>query len=168
MARYVDLDQLGSWYCNPDVFPEGNKLYAYWWDQVIRLLEKAPSCDIRNHEKRKTVCIRKMTSDCNVAKVRRSTMKIYKNPWASHECYFVKCGPARSYRNEASKSGGYDIILTEKGWVIRKAEYYNMTIKEMPLICESRETLQSLIAKTVLDHALNCIDGAKMLTEEVD
>lgn len=34
-------------------------------------------------------------------------MKVYKNPFVSRECYFVKTGKGHSYKMEASKSKGY-------------------------------------------------------------
>lgn len=93
-------------------------------------------------------------------------MKIYKNPWASHECYFVKSGTAKSYKNEASKSCGYDIVLLENGWCVHKSEYYNKTINEMPFVCSSNTSLRSIIEKAILNEVLSMVEGAKMLMEE--
>lgn len=93
-------------------------------------------------------------------------MKIYKNPWTSHERYFVKSGATKSYKNEASKSRGYDIILLENGWRIHKSEYDNKTINEMPFVCSSNTSLKSIIEKAILNKVLSMIEGAKMLMEE--
>lgn len=84
-------------------------------------------------------------------------MKIYKNPWVTRESYFVKTGAAKSAKMEAAKSAGYSIDFWGGRWNVRKAEYYNRSLAEMPVIAESRASIQAVIDKAVLDTVLGCV-----------
>lgn len=55
-------------------------------------------------------------------------MKVYKNPFVSYPCYFVKTGAGWSARGEASKSKGYDVELHNGKWTCRDGCYYNTCI----------------------------------------
>ena len=78
-------------------------------------------------------------------------MKIYKNIWTSRRNYFIPIGPERSMEMEAAKTGGYAIEEWQGKWKIRKAQYYNHTLSEMPIVGEVRkETLQNAVIDYVL------------------
>ncbi len=89
-------------------------------------------------------------------------MKIYQNPWVSRESYFVKTGAAKSAKMEAAKSSGYSIEFWEGKWVVRRAVYYDLGLRDMPVICENRCSLQSCIDKAILDTVLGFVEEAKM------
>lgn len=93
-------------------------------------------------------------------------MKIYKNPWVSRECYFVKTGAAKSAKNEASKSNGYAIDYWDGKWKVRKAEFYNISLADMPVIVENKVSIQAAIEKAILDTVLGFVEAAKMDLEE--
>lgn len=93
-------------------------------------------------------------------------MKIYKNPWVSRECYFVKTGAAKSAKNEASKSKGYEIDYWDGKWKVRKAEFYNISLADMPVIVENKVSIQAAIEKAILDTVLGFVEVAKMDLEE--
>lgn len=87
-------------------------------------------------------------------------MKIYKNPWVTRESYFIKTGAAKSAKAEASKSAGYSIDFWGGRWNVRKAEYYNKSLAEMPILIESKVSLQSIIDEAILDTVLGLVDDA--------
>lgn len=93
-------------------------------------------------------------------------MKIYQNPWVSRESYFVKTGAAKSAKMEAAKSSGYSIEFWEGKWVVRRAVYYDLDLRDMPVICETRCSLQSCIDKAILDTVLGFVEEAKMKGSE--
>ena len=89
-------------------------------------------------------------------------MTIYKNPWLTRENYFVKTGPAKSAKMEASKSSGYSIDFWDGKWVVRKTAYYNKSLSEMPVVCENECSLQARIDKAIVDAVLRFVGIAKM------
>lgn len=89
-------------------------------------------------------------------------MKIYKNPWVSRESYFVRTGAAKSARMEASKSSGYSVDFWDGKWKVNKAVYYDISLAEMPVICENKVSIQSAIDKAVIETVLGFVEGAKM------
>ena len=89
-------------------------------------------------------------------------MKIYQNSWVSQESYFVKTGAAKSAKMEAAKSSGYSIEFLEGKWVVRRAVYYDRGLRDMPVICENRCSLQSCINKAILDTVLGFLEEARM------
>ena len=84
-------------------------------------------------------------------------MKVYKNPWVTRECYFVKTGAAKSAKMEGAKSSGYVIDFWEDEWIVRKSTIYNKSLTEMPVVFENRVALQSYIDKTILDTVLSFV-----------
>ena len=85
-------------------------------------------------------------------------MKIYKNPFVSRECYFVKTGKAFSYKNEGSKSKGYAIDFIDGKWEVREANYYDSSLRdEMPIVAENRVSIQSVIENAILNAVLDLV-----------
>lgn len=89
-------------------------------------------------------------------------MKIYKNPWVTRESYFVKTGTAKSAKMEASKSSGYSIDFWDGKWVVRKTDYYNKSLSEMPVVIENRTNIQAIIDRAILSAVLDLVGEAKM------
>lgn len=80
-------------------------------------------------------------------------MKIYRNPNVKRPLYFVKMGPGgRSFKGEASKSQGYELELDGGKWEIRKAAYYDQTLREFPQVVDDRYD-----PKKVMENALKDI-----------
>lgn len=89
-------------------------------------------------------------------------MKIYKNPFVSRPCYFVKTGVARSAKMEASKSTGYQVQFWDGKWEVTKAEYYDYSLKnEMPVVAETKTSIKSVIDRAVLDAVLDAVGEAR-------
>lgn len=89
-------------------------------------------------------------------------MKIYKNPFVSRECYFVKTGNAYSYKNEATKSKGYSVEFIDGRWKVSEASYYDFSLRdEFPVIAENRISIQSVIENAILSSVLNLIGSAE-------
>ena len=86
-------------------------------------------------------------------------MKIYKNPWATRESYFVKTGTAKM---EAAKSAGYSVDFWNGKWIVRKAEYYNKSLAEMPVVIENRTNIQAIIDRAILSTVLDLVGEVKM------
>lgn len=86
-------------------------------------------------------------------------MKIYKNPWVTRESYFVKTGEAKSAKSEAPKSAGYAIDFWDGRWHVQKAEYYNKSLAEMPILIENKVSLQAIIDKAILGTVLDLVYG---------
>ena len=64
-------------------------------------------------------------------------MKIYKNPFVSRECYFVKTGKAYSGRMEAPKSKGYQVQFSNGKWIVREAQFYDSSLRdEFPIVAD--------------------------------
>ncbi len=89
-------------------------------------------------------------------------MKIYKNPWVTRESYFVKTGTAKSAKMEAAKSAGYSVDFWNGKWIVRKAEYYNKSLAEMPVVIENRTNIQAIIDRAILSAVLDLVGEVKM------
>lgn len=90
-------------------------------------------------------------------------MKIYKNPFVSHESYFVKTGTAKSGKCEAAKSKGYSVEFVNGKWEVREAIYYNFSLKyELPLIAENNISIKSVIERAILNAVLDLVGSTKM------
>lgn len=63
-------------------------------------------------------------------------MKIYRNPFVSYPCYFVKTGAGWSGRAEASKSKGYCVEQLRKAL---KRMCWKTTMYLSPLLREAQE-----------------------------
>lgn len=82
-------------------------------------------------------------------------MKIYRNPFVSYPCYFVKTGAGWYGKAEASKSKGYCVELHDGKWTCRDGCYYDFTIKhELIPVAENRESIRKVIEKAVIDTVL--------------
>lgn len=93
-------------------------------------------------------------------------MKVYKNPFVSRESYFVRTAPARSAKMEASKSQGYSIDFWNGKWEVRKAEYYDHSLKnEMPVIAEDSVSVDIVIKSAILKAVLDLVCMTKLLEE---
>ena len=81
-------------------------------------------------------------------------MKIYKNPFVSRECYFVKTGKTYSSRMEAPKSK-YEVQFCDGKWIVREAQYYNFSLRdEFPIVAENNISIKSVIEQAILDAVL--------------
>lgn len=89
-------------------------------------------------------------------------MKIYKNPWVTRESYFVKTGAAKSAKMEAAKSAGYSVDFWNGKWIVRKAEYYNKSLAEMPVVIENRTNIQAIIDRAILSAVLDLVGEVNM------
>ena len=82
-------------------------------------------------------------------------MKIYKNPFVSRECYFVKTGKAYSGRMEAPKSKGYEVKFWNGKWIVREAQFYDSSLRdEFPIVAENNISIKSVIEQAILDAVL--------------
>ena len=82
-------------------------------------------------------------------------MKIYKNPFVSRECYFVKTGKAYSGRMEAPKSKGYQVQFWNGEWIVREAQYYDSSLRDdFPIVAENNISIKSVIEQAILDAVL--------------
>ena len=85
-------------------------------------------------------------------------MKIYKNPFVSRECYFIKTGKARTGKAEATASEGYCVQFWDGKWKVGKAQYYDFSLRdEMPIVAENRTSIQSVIEKAILNAVLDLV-----------
>lgn len=85
-------------------------------------------------------------------------MKIYRNPFVSYPCYFVKAGAGWSRRGEASKSKGYRVEQHDGKWICRNGGYYDDTIRnELILVAENRESIHKVIENVVIDTVLQLV-----------
>ena len=90
-------------------------------------------------------------------------MKIYKNPFVSRECYFVKTGKARTGKMEATASKGYQVQFWNGKWEVKEAEYYDFSLRgEMPIVAENKVSIQSVIERAILNAVLDLVGSAKM------
>lgn len=89
-------------------------------------------------------------------------MKIYKNPWVSRKSYFVKTGRAPSAKMEASKSTGYSIDFWNGEWIVRKAEFYDMSLAEMPIVAAPNVSIKSIVDNAVLSAVLGYVEEASL------
>lgn len=89
-------------------------------------------------------------------------MKIYKNPFVSRPCYFVKTGKAFSYKCEGSKSKGYQVQFWNGKWEVKEACYYDSSLRnEMPIVAENRTSIQGVIEKAILNAVLDLVGENK-------
>ena len=88
-------------------------------------------------------------------------MIIYKNPWVSRESYFVKTGAAHSAKMESAKSSGYSVDFWNGEWIVRKAVYYNNSLKEMPVIINNRVSFLSEVDKAIVSIILGFVAESK-------
>ena len=85
-------------------------------------------------------------------------MKIYKNPFVSRDCYFVKTGKAYSSKNEETKSEGYQVEFWNGKWEVKKVRYYDFSLRdELPIIAENNVSIQSVIEKAILKEVLDLV-----------
>lgn len=90
-------------------------------------------------------------------------MKIYKNPFVSRECYFVKIGKAHSYKMEAPKSKGYVVEFINGKWEVREGCYYDASLRnEMPIVAENKVSIKTVIERAILNAVLDSVGMAKM------
>ena len=83
-------------------------------------------------------------------------MKIYKNPFVSRECYFVKTGKAYSGRMEAPKSKGYQVQFWNGEWIVREAQYYDSSLRDdFPIVAKNNISIKSVIEQAILDVVLS-------------
>lgn len=85
-------------------------------------------------------------------------MTIYKNPWVSRESYFVKTGAARSAKMEASKSKGFIVEFINGKWHVIEGQFYNQSLREMPIVAENRTSINSVIERAVLNAVLDSVN----------
>lgn len=94
-------------------------------------------------------------------------MKIYRNPFVSYPCYFVKTGAGWSGRAEASKSKGYCVEQHDGKWTCRNGCYYDFTIKnELIPVAENKESIHKIIEKAVIDAVLALVSETEKPKEE--
>ena len=94
-------------------------------------------------------------------------MKVYKNPFVSRECYFVKTGKGHSYKIEASKSKGYIVEFIGGKWEIREGCYYDFYLKnELTVIAENKVSIKSVIDRAVINAVLDLVGETKMEVKE--
>lgn len=94
-------------------------------------------------------------------------MKIYKNPFVSRECYFIKTGKGYSYKMEASKSKGYIVEFIDGKWQVREGCYYDSSLRnEMPVIAENKVSIKSIIDRAVVNAVLDLVGETKMEAKE--
>ena len=92
-------------------------------------------------------------------------MKVYKNPFVSNECYFVKTGKARTGKMEATASKGYEVSFWNGKWEVREAQYYDFSLRnELPTVAENKVSIQSIIERAVLNAVLDLVGSAKFDT----
>lgn len=84
-------------------------------------------------------------------------MKIYRNPYMSKTNYFVKTGKARTGKAEASASKGYSVELIDGKWEVREAFYYDCTLRDLPVVAESKTSIQSVIEQAILTAILDLV-----------
>lgn len=90
-------------------------------------------------------------------------MKVYKNPFVSRECYFVKTGKAYSCKMEASKSRGYVVEFLDGKWEVREGCFYDCSLKnEMPIIAENKVSIKNVIDRAILNAVLDLVGSSKM------
>ena len=87
-------------------------------------------------------------------------MRVYKNPWASFESYFVKTG-ASSGSSYSSRVYGYSIDYCDGKWEVRKTQCYRGTLAEMLVVAENRISLQRCIDDAIKDAILSAVHDAK-------
>lgn len=90
-------------------------------------------------------------------------MKIYKNPFVSRECYFVKTGKARTGKAEATASKGYQVQFWNGKWEVKEAQYYDFSLRdELQIIAENKISIQSIVERAILDAVLDLVGSTKL------
>lgn len=89
-------------------------------------------------------------------------MTIYQNPWVSREVYFVKTGAARSAKMEASKSKGFIVEFINGQWRVTEGQFYNQSLREMPIVAENKVSIQSVIERAILNAVLDLVGETKI------
>lgn len=85
-------------------------------------------------------------------------MKIYKNPFVSRECYFVKTGKAYTHKMEATASKGYQVQFWDGKWKVTEAIYYDFSLRdELPIVAENKVSIQSVIENAILNAVLDLV-----------
>lgn len=95
-------------------------------------------------------------------------MKIYKNPYVSYDCYYIKTGKAPSYgKFESSASKGYYVHNRNGKWEIEKVRVYDGAVKkEFSLVAENRVSIDKVIEKTILETVLGLVDSNSKIVDE--
>ena len=90
-------------------------------------------------------------------------MNVYKNPFVSRECYFIKTGKGYSYKMEASKSKGYIVEFIDGKWKVRDGCYYDISLRSgMPVIAENTVSIKSVIDRAVINEVLDLVGETKI------
>lgn len=87
-------------------------------------------------------------------------MKVYKNPWVSHESYFVKAGSSGG-AGFALLVKGYSVDYWNGKWQVKKSQYYLGSLADMPVVAENRIALQRCIDDAIKDAILSAVHNAK-------
>lgn len=94
-------------------------------------------------------------------------MKIYKNPFVSRECYFVKTGKARTGRAEATASKGYQVQFWNGKWEVKEVSYYDFSLRdELPIVAENGVSIKSIIEKAIMDAVLDLVHNGERKERE--
>lgn len=75
---------------------------------------------------------------------------------------FCKNRRGKVGKNGGKKSNGYSIEFWEGEWIARRVAYYDRSLRDMPVICETRCSLQSYIDRAILDTVLGFVEEARM------
>lgn len=92
-------------------------------------------------------------------------MKVYKNPWVSRDQYFVPTGAGKSFKAEAQKTAGYSIDFWQGKWVVRKTAFYNSSLRQMEIVANTKESIESIVNRAILNAILDAVGAEKTKTE---
>ena len=94
-------------------------------------------------------------------------MKVYKNPFVSWECYFVKTGKARTGKAEATASKGYQVQFWNGKWEVKEASYYDFSLRdELPIVAENNVSIQSVVERAIMDAVLDLVHNGERKEQE--
>lgn len=82
-------------------------------------------------------------------------MKVYKNPWAIRERYFVKTG------EKGIMTTGYFVELVNGIWEVGKEKYFTRNIEMMPVAAENNIDLKDVIKDAILSAVHDAKDGER-------
>lgn len=82
-------------------------------------------------------------------------MKVYKNPWAIYESYFVKTG------DEGIMTIGYFVELRNGKGIVGKTKYFTRNIEMMPVVAENDIDFKRYIDDVIKDAILSAVYNAK-------
>ena len=88
-------------------------------------------------------------------------MIVYKNPFVTYPCYFIKTGKAHTGRNEASASSGYEVYQRKGEWCCVKTRYYDKDLKTggyMQIVGETRYSIQTVIDNAIINAVLDAVN----------